>query len=147
MVWGNSYSKFKSVNVNPGTVVSLGYSLLQPTWTEPQVLENVSILTGTSDFIKLSNDLGQFDVVSNIWKNGLSAATVMNNLLAYNHDVVNFMPHQDSGVYIKADGGGDAEFFIILMQPFYLQNSPPLLQDRLLVRFVSKGALNIAGSM
>ncbi|KKL98368.1 hypothetical protein LCGC14_1825110 [marine sediment metagenome] len=146
-MYGNSYSKFKSINVSPATVVSLNHSNIIPGWGIEQLIKNVSVFTVKSTYIDVEDDFAEFEVEINVWKNG-SPATVMTNILQYNHDVVNFMPHQDNATYVQAnDGGGDAEFYIESMTPVYFSNEPPILKDRLIIKFISIEAIDASTSI
>ena len=146
-VWGESYSRFKSVSKSPGTTVDLRVSILRPTWTEPQLIQHQSVLTGARSYTKLCDDLGTFEVIVNIWKLGGGGKSAMQSILNYNHDTVNFMPHVDVDIYLQAVGGGDANFYIELVQPFYLSVEPPLYYDKCLVRLVSLEPLDLINSM
>ena len=77
-------------------------------------------------------------------KEQASPAAYMIILIGYNHDTVNFMPHQTSGVYVQAAAGGDAEFYIESMTPYYL--SETILHDYVKIRFVALEALDISAS-
>ena len=146
-MYGDSYSKFKSINVSAGTVVSLNHSNIKPSWGIEQLIKNTSIFTMKSTFIDLEDDFSEFEVEVNIWKNG-SPATVMADIMQYNHDVVNFMPHQDNATYVQAnDGGGDAEFYIESMTPVYVNNEPPILEDKIIIKFVSIEAIDASTSI
>ncbi len=135
-VFGTSFSKFKKVS----TEVDLNYSIIIPTWRLPNQLKHRSIVNGVINYVSLGGDKMAFDVIVNIWKEGSAAAqkTKMQALLVYNKDEVKFMPHDDLGEYIKElDGTTEADFKITIMRPFYLKARPPVLQDRLYIRFES----------
>ena len=142
-VFGTTNSRFKS---STAVVVDLDYSVIEPNWAVPQLVENISVVNKASTFIKIADDFAEFVVTVNIWKNG-SPEDVMNGILQWNHDIVNFMPHEDSATYVQQVGGGDASFYITEMTPFYIKNEPPVLQDMLLLRFKSLEAIDASGSM
>ncbi|KKL98369.1 hypothetical protein LCGC14_1825120 [marine sediment metagenome] len=132
-VFGESYPKFKKIS----TVVGLNHSILIPTWRIPNQIKHRSIVNGVISYVSLGGDKMAFDVIVNIWKYAVPKTT-MQALLAYNKDEVKFMPHEDSGEYIKeTDNTTEADFKITIMRPFYLNNRPPLLKDKLLIRFES----------
>ena len=136
-IFGTGYSKFKGADAG---VHNLNYTLLKPEWNIPQLVEHVSILTGKTNFIKIANDKSRFTVIVNLWKEGNVAAqqAALGLLLVHNHTLVKFMPHQTFGAYmLETDGLTEADYYITTMKPFYLKNSPPLLQDRLLIVFES----------
>lgn len=135
-VYGVSYSKFKKVS----TEVDLKFSVIKHNWRIPQVISHKSILNGLSHSIKVADDKASYDVVCNIWKNG-SPKVVMQDLLSYNHDTVKFMPHEDEGNYLTSNGTDEADFYISIMKPFYVKSKPPMLEDRLFVRFESLGEI------
>ncbi len=141
-LFGESHSKFKGSDT---TVISLEYCIVQPFWGEEHLIRNISVKTRKTTFIKVSDDFATFIVVCNIWKNTVPE-DVMNLILSYNHDTVNFMPHEDSGVYVQKVGGGDASFYIESMTPLYVKNDPPILNDRLKIKFVSLEAVDVSGS-
>ncbi len=142
-LYGESYSKFKG---SDSVVVSLNHSTLEPTWGMEHLIRNTSVLTKKTTFIKLADDFAMFIVTLNIWKNAVPADT-MNTILPYNHDTVNFMPNQDSVTYVQKIGGGDASFYIESMTPIYFNNEPPILQDKLIIKFVSLEAVDASGSI
>ena len=136
-IYGTGYSKFKGADAG---VHNLNYTLLKPEWQIPQVIEHTSILTGKVTWVTLSGDKSRFTVIVNLWKEGSVASqqTALDALLLHNHTLVKFMPHQTYGSYIlETDGLTEADFYITTMKPFYLKNSPPLLQDRVLIVFES----------
>ena len=135
-IYGTSFSKFKSGI----TEVDLNHSTIRPNWRIPQVIEHKSILTGAIHYIQVAGDKASFDVICNIWKNAVPKTT-MQTLLGYNHTAVKFMPHEDDGNYLTTDGTTEADFYISIMRPFYVKNSPPILQDRLFIRFESLGSI------
>lgn len=135
-IYGESYSKFKS----GVTEVDLRYSIIKPVWKIPQVIEHRSILTGKINYIQVAQDKAMFDVVCNIWKNTVPKTT-MQTLLAYNHTIVKFMPHEDEGNYLTTDGATEADFYISIMRPFNIKDKPPILNDRLFIRFESLGSI------
>ena len=131
-LWGESYSKFKA---SDATVVELNYSVIRPNWNTPKTIRNTSILSGTTTFSQLADDFSSFEVIVHLHKE-VDAATKFNEIIAYNHDTVNFMPHEDSGNYVQGSGG-DAEFFIAEMQPYYINDDPPIAKTMLKIVFVS----------
>ena len=141
-IFGTGYSKFKGSNA---TVISLNHNIIIPSWGEANLIKNESVLTRKAAFTKLSEDFGSFEVVVNINKQTVPS-TYLPTVIAYNHDTVNFMPHQTSATYIQAAAAGDAEFYIESMTPFYLSDDPPILYVYLRIRFVALEALDISGS-
>ncbi len=141
-IFGTGYSKFKGSNT---TVISLRHNIIIPSWGEAKLIKNESVFTKKAAFTKLSEDFGSFEVIVNIDEQA-SPATYMTAIIAYNHDTVNFMPHQTSSTYVQADGGGDAEFYIESMTPFYLSDDPPILYNYLRIRFIALEALDVSGS-
>ena len=134
-VFGTSHPQF-----NSGGVVALEHSILIPTWRIPNQLKHRSIVNGVINYVSLGEDKMAFDVIVNIWKHGDAAAqkAKMQALLSYNKNEVKFMPHEDSGEFIKEiDGTTEADFKITVMRPFYLKARPPVLQDKLHIRFES----------
>ena len=142
-LYGESYSKFKGSDT---TVISLEHSTIEKQWAQTHLIENKSVFTAKTTFVKLTDDFAIFIVTVNIWKNTVPA-TVMNLILSYNHDTVNFMPHQDSATYVQKIGGGDASFYIESMTPIYVKNEPPALKDKLIIKFVSLEAVDVSGSI
>ena len=142
-LFGESYCKFKG---SDAAVISLNHSTVEPVWAVPQLIRNTSVLTRETTFTKIGDDFATFIVTVNIWKNG-TPADVMNTILPYNHDTVNFMPHQDSATYVQKIGGGDASFYIESMTPVYMKNEPPILLDKLIIKFVSLEAIDASGSI
>lgn len=98
-VFGESYSKFQSVQLSIGTVVDLQFSIIKPRWAETNIVQNQSVINGIKAFTKIEEDFATFDVICNLWKNADPQAT-FETIFAYNHDIVNFMPHEDSELYI-----------------------------------------------
>ena len=141
-VFGTSYSKFKG---SDAVVISLNHSIITPSWGEELLIKNESVFTKKSAFTKLDEDYASFEVVVNVFQFAVPA-TSMALIMGYNHDTVNFMPHQDSGVYVQADGGGDASFYIESMTPFYLSNQPPIIKAKIKIKFVALEAVNIPNS-
>ena len=141
-IFGTGYSKFKG---SDAVVISLNHNNIVPSWGEAKLIKNESVFTRKSAFTKLSEDFGSFEVDVNI-KEQASPAAYMIILIGYNHDTVNFMPHQTSGVYVQAAAGGDAEFYIESMTPYYLSDDPPILHDYVKIRFVALEALDISAS-
>lgn len=134
-VFGTSYPKYFSSGE-----VELEHSILIPTWRIPNQIKHRSIVNGAVNYVSLGGDKMAFDVIINIWKYGNAAAqkAKMQALLADNKEIVSFMPHEDSGEYIKqVDGTFNAGFKITVVRPFYLRARPPVLQDKLLMRFES----------
>lgn len=142
-LYGESYSKFKASDT---TVVNLEYSTVEKQWAETNLIKNKSVLTGETTFVKMADDFAVFIVTINIWKNTIPV-NIINTILLYNHDTVNFMPHQDSATYIQKIGGGDASFYIESMTPVYIRNEPPILEDKLIIKFVSLEAIDASGSI
>ncbi|GAJ04686.1 unnamed protein product [marine sediment metagenome] len=142
-LYGSSYSKFKGSDT---VVISLNHSTIEKQWAETNLIRNKSVFTSETTFTKAADDFAVFIVTVNIWKNG-SPADVMNTILPYNHDTVNLMPHQDSATYVQKVGGGDASFYIESMTPIYVNNDPPILQDILIIKFVSLEAIDASGSI
>ena len=66
-MFGNSYSKFKSINVSAGTEVSLNHSIIKPNWGIEQLIKNTSIFTMKSAFIDLEDDFAEFEVEVNVY--------------------------------------------------------------------------------
>ncbi|HDY88172.1 MAG TPA: hypothetical protein ENH82_08680 [bacterium] len=99
-LYGSSYSKFKGSDT---VVISLNHSTVEKQWAKTNILRNKSVFTADTTFTKIVDDFAVFIVSLNIWKNGVPA-DIMNTILPYNHDTVNFMPHQDSGVYVQTAG-------------------------------------------
>ena len=148
-MYGDSYSKFKSINVSNGTVVNLNHSNINPGWGIEQLIKNTSIFTLKSTFIDLEDDFAEFEIEVNVWKNvDPTPAAVMADIMQYNHDVVNFMPHQDKATYVqKNDAEGDAEFYIESMTPVYVNDEPPILEDKIIIKFVSIEAIDASASI
>lgn len=140
-LFGESYSKFKG---SDASVIDLKYSTIVVSWGEEQLIRNVSVKTRKTTFIKISNDFATFIVTCNIWKNTVPETTI-NEILSYNHDTVNFMPHQDSGVYVQKVGGGDASFYIASIVPTNINS--PTKQDQLAIEFHSLEAVDASRSM
>ena len=90
--------------------------------------------------LNLLNDKAMFDVICHIWKNAVPKTT-MQALLRYNHNTVKFMPHEDEGNYLTTDGTSEADFYISIMRPFGIKDKPPILQDKLFIRFESLGPI------
>ena len=138
-IFGTTYCIFKSGI----TEYDVRYSIIKPTWRVPQIKEHVSIVNGTTNFIKLSEDKMRFTIIANVWK--MASPTVwMPAALGLNHGTFKFMPHENHGEYIKeTDGVTEADFYITEMKPFYLNTEPPALQDRLLVKIESLGGTSM----
>lgn len=141
-IFGTTNSKLKS----GVTEVDLDFGIIEPSWNIPQLIRNVSVVNRITTFIKIVDDFAEFTVVLNIWKNSVPK-DVMADILQYNHLTVKFCPHADSGVYVQASGGGDADFYVTEMKPFYLRTSPPVLRDMLLIKFQSLEAIDASASM
>ena len=142
-LFGSSYSKFKG---SDAAVISLNHSTVEKQWADTNIIRNTSVMTRETTFTKMADDYAFFTVEINIFKNTVPA-DVMNTILPYNHDTVNFMPHQDSGVYVQKVGGGDASFYIQSMTPVYVNNSPPILEDMLIIKFVALEPIDTSGSI
>ncbi len=142
-LFGTDSSKMKT---STAVVVDLDYSTIEPLWSVPQLIRNVSVVNRITTFIKLADDFAEFVVILNIWKNAVPQ-DVMTEIIPFNHDTVNFMPHSDSTIYVQKIGGGDASFFITEMTPFYLRTEPPVLQDMLLIRFKALESIDASGSI
>ena len=142
-LYGSSYSKFKGSDT---VVISLNHSTVVKGWAETNIIRNKSVFTAETTFTKATDDFGSFVVEINIFKNGVPA-DVMNTILPYNHDTVNFMPHQDSATYVQKVGGGDASFYIESMTPVYFKNVPPILLDLLVITFIALEPIDASGSI
>lgn len=132
-IWGESYPKIKKAD---DTEITLGHSIIRPTWQEPNVIEHRSIINGVRSYVKISENFASFEVVMNMWKFGDPEAKMW-EVMRENHTTIKFMPHQDSGNYLKTAGAVEATFYIVKMIPYYLNTEPPLLQDKLLITFKS----------
>ena len=142
-LFGSSFSKFKG---SDAVVISLNHSLVEPSWSEPHLVKNTSVMTAESVFVKVANDRASFIVTVNIWKNSVPADT-MNTILPYNHDTVNFMPNEDSATYVQNVSGADASFYIESMTPLYVKNEPPILEDYLVIKFIALEEIDVSGSI
>ena len=138
-IWGESYSKMKT---SDSRVITLGHSIIRPTWQEQNRLIQRSIINGVKNFVTISKDFAIFDVVVNLWKFGDPEGKLWEIKREDDTDV-KFMPHQDSGNYLKTASGIEANFHIIRMVPYYIKNEPPQLEDRLLIIFESKVYVDI----
>ena len=127
-------------------VIDLRYSTIEPNWGNELLIRNKSVFTAETAFTKIANDFASFIVTVNIWKNG-DPGDAMNELLPYNHTIVQFMLHNDSDLYVQKIGGGDALFYIESMTPVYIKNEPPILNDKLIIKFVSLEAVDTSGSI
>ena len=127
-------------NVSVVEVVNLNFSTIKPNWKIPQVIRHKSILTGVVNYVQVAGDKAVFDVVCNIWKNAVPKTT-MQTILAHNHSTVKFMPHEDEGNYLTTDGTAEADFYISIMKPSGVKDKPPILQDKLFIRFESLGQI------
>lgn len=135
-IYGSSYPQFRSIDANPNAVITLQNSIIKENWSRPQLVRNTSVLNKKDTWTILSTDHAQFIVTVFIWKY-TDPATKMNTLMAYNHDRVNFMPHSDSGTYVKQDATTNAILYITKMEPFYMKTEPPVLYDMLRITFES----------
>ena len=68
-IFGESYSKIKT---NHGEV-SLGHSIIKPTWQEPNIIEHRSIINGNRNYVKVSENFASFDVIVNLQSYGATA--------------------------------------------------------------------------
>ena len=129
-------------NVSLTEVIDLKYGILKPVWTEPQIIRHESIINFKKNFIRVSGDLATFQIDLNIWKNA-SPAVVMAKILSFNHSTAKFMPYvSEDPEYLKDSGGvNEADFFIFSMIPYYVNNEPPMLEDRLMITFKSLKAI------
>ena len=143
-VFGYGSARMKSLDFNPSAQIGLTYSIVIPSWGQAELIEHKSILNAKVNFIQVAGDHAEFQLIVNIFKHN-NPNDAMKAILAWNHDTVNLMLHigegQD-GKYIKAEGGGDAAFFITAMQPFYMRTEPPVLEDRLSIKFKSLDAVD-----
>lgn len=143
MIFGTSYPKLKSGT----TIYQLGKSLIDPSFAEPNLVEHRSIINGFKSWrIKGSGDHASFRITMNLFKYE-SPRVKFEELYVLNHQYVKLMLHQDSGLWFQDVDGNDADFFISLMLPFYLQTAPPNYQDRLLIELQSQKALNLTDSL
>lgn len=143
-VFGESYSKMQSRSIDVGTVTSLQYSIIKPSWGQANILAKQSVVTAVRNYEQLSEDFANFDVICNLWKNADEQAT-FEEIFLFNHDTVYFMPHEDNGLYLDdPDTGNPAEFFITRMVPFYVMNPALILRLKLLITFESKVAIDPA---
>jgi len=143
MIFGTSYPKLKLGT----TIYELGKSLVDPSFAEPNLIEHKSIMNAFKSWrIKGSGDHASFRITMNLFKYE-SPRAKLEELIVLNHQYVKLMLHQDSGLWFQDVDGSDADFFISLMLPFYLQVSPPNYQDRLLIELQSQKALNLTGSL
>jgi len=136
-IWGESYSQFKT---SDSRVITLGHSIIKPTWQEPNQLEHRSIINGVRSYVEISKDFASFDVVVNIKSFGVPAtagAEKLWEIMRENHTTVKFMPHVDFAHYLKTAGGAEATFYITRMIPYYFKTEPHVLHDRLLITFKS----------
>ena len=143
-IFGNSYSKIKT---SEGVEISLGHSIIRPTYQEPNIIEQRSIINGVRTFTKISENFASFDVIVNIQAFGASDEAKVWEIMRENHTTVSFMPHQDVGNYLKTFGGAEAEFFITRMIPYYLKTDPPILHDRLLITLKSKVYVDVTADL
>jgi len=116
MIFGNSNSKF----VSGATTVDLPYSVLDPDWIMPDVLEHQSIISGKKNFIN-KGYYSEFKVQINLWKYA-NPNTSFDELESYKFSQVTFYPHKDSDP-IKDIFGNESQFLISDIEPYYLTST------------------------
>jgi len=135
-IWGESYSKIKTTT-DPAREITLGHSIIKPTWQEPNIIEHRSIINGVRSYVKVSENFASFDVIVNLKSFGASAEAKVWEIMRENHTTVKFCPHQDDGNYLKTKSAEPANFYIVQMIPYYYKVEPPVLHDRLLITLKS----------
>ena len=142
-IFGVSYPKVKRGT----TEYELGKAIIEPSYAEPQLVEHKSIINSYRSWTVKGGDLASFRVIMNLFKYEdprVIFEELYNNL---NHQLVKLMVHEDSDLWVEDIDGNDADFFVTLMLPFYMQNSPPLLKDKLLIELKSQKPINLTGAL
>jgi hypothetical protein len=113
MIFGTQIPKIQST-ISSSVSMSLYDSELDPTFLDPNVLEQKSIVTGMRNYIPFG-DYAEFDVVINIFKGNTDFET----LKKWDKQEVYFYPHRDGNV-IKDKYNEPLKFTIQSIEPYYL---------------------------
>ena len=129
---GYSYSKYKLSSVE----YDIRFSTIDARWGIPNVIRHQSIVNGYRSFTMISRDYAMFIVNCNLMKYG-DPRSIIANFLDARQQTVKFMPHADYGVYLTELGGVEADFYVESVIPYYLENEPPMLEDKVQMVFKS----------
>jgi hypothetical protein len=150
MIFGVGPAKFVGTGTPDSNSFTLDYSTIEPTWSNPRIIEHKSAINGKKNW-KTLGDYSSFMVTLNLYKYTDPTST-FNTLMTYYHQIVYFYPHSD-GITL-GDGLGkpiqesssNVGFFINSIKIYYLDQINAF-GDLVDVEFIASDYFNITESV
>lgn len=137
-IFGTTEPKFTS----GATTVNLDYTLLDPKWPIPEIIEAKSPITGKKTFT-LRGDYAEFDVLVHLSKYGSGAATKAATIYGYHGQLVKFYPFRD-GFAVKNSAGSAVDFLLLVESGF---KDDYCEYDILKLKFIATAYIDITESI
>lgn len=139
MIFGIQNSKIKSLS---GTEIDLKYDILEPSWIEPNIITNQSIVNAHREWKKIADPHASFSVVVNLHKYPIPDSKFI-EIYNYLNTLVYFYPHKDGGA-INDTSGVPVKFYFADMQMFCLEEP---YYDACRLTFISQDGIDFSQSL
>ena len=152
-IWGINCPKFTGDGDPDSNTVTLDYAILDPTWNDPRLIEQQSVVTGKKTWITLG-DYASFKVTVQLFRyTSPTPSAKFTTLMTYLHKLVYFYPHKDGstagdglGKAIQNSTPANVKFFISAITPYYMNNANDL-KDIVDIEFVAENYVDISQNL